>query len=568
MWQHTRTRILLLALALALTLSLALIAADTFAVSSGNVLRNGDFEEGFTYIPECGMVANGWQCFTNGGAATYGFYDDQWAPVVKSGEHSQLIEINTKQRWGQPDRIAGIYQVVDVVPGQTYTLKLHGLIRADDNDPDPWRYRVEWGYDLTGGTDWTQVTNWQELPWNRYDPRTNPGEFHAYETQITAAGSKLTIFIRVRMKWGTWFRELNVNLDDLSLVGPLPDPVGQLSAMSIAGITPTPTPVALATPTPAPAPAATPTPVATAQAITCEGTNLVVNGDFEGGFVDAAVAKGWGWFTNGGRATYGFYDDMWPPVVKQGEHSQLIEINTYKHFPTDPDRYAGIYQVIDGLTPGATYELCFSGMLREEAPHPNEDPYRYVVQWGIAANGETDWTKVSNWVSVPWNTIYVRTAPGPMMDYGVRFVAPSSKVTLFIRAWKKWATSNRELDVNIDDVRLVLAPPEAQQDGGVCTYTVQAGDTLAAIAERYGTTVSWLVTTNNIANPDFIYVGQKLSVPCAPTDPPAVRIHVVQRGETLALIAAKYGTTVDAIARANAITNPNFIYVGQKLRIP
>lgn len=561
-----QARVLLVALFFAF-LAGVLLAVNTLAGVTGNVLRNGNFEGGFTYVPGCGMVANGWGCFTNGGAADYGFYDDTWPPIVRSGEHSQLIEINTMHKWGEQGRVAGIYQVVDVVPGQTYTLKLHGLIRADDADPDPWRYVVEWGYDLSGGTDWTQVTHWETVPWNRYDPRLNPGNYQSYAAQVTAAGSKLTIFVRVRMKWGTWYREVDVNLDDISLVGPLPDPPAR-----VAGITPTPTPVP-ATPTPTPAPA-TPTPAPTAPSeaaaptVACAGTNLVFNGDFEQGFVMGAVGKGWGWFTNDARATYGFYDDTWAPVVKGGSHSQLIEINSRDHFPTDADRFAGIYQIIDGLTPGATYELCFSGMLREDLYRPGEDPWRYQVQWAVAPNGETDWRKVSSWVNVPWNTVYPRMAPGRMLDYGVRFVAPSGKVTLFIRVWKKWATENRELDFNVDDVRLVLAPAEAQQPSGMCWYTVRAGDTLGAIAQRFGTTVAWLVQTNNIANPNLIYVGQKLRVPCAPTDPPQARVHVVRRGETLSTIAAKYGTTVDAIARANGITNPNLIYVGQKLRIP
>ena len=44
--------------------------------------------------------------------------------------------------------------------------------------------------------------------------------------------------------------------------------------------------------------------------------------------------------------------------------------------------------------------------------------------------------------------------------------------------------------------------------------------------------------------------------------------YIVQRGDTLGTIAAKYGTSVGAIARANGIRNPNMIYKGQILRIP
>jgi peptidoglycan hydrolase-like protein with peptidoglycan-binding domain len=54
-------------------------------------------------------------------------------------------------------------------------------------------------------------------------------------------------------------------------------------------------------------------------------------------------------------------------------------------------------------------------------------------------------------------------------------------------------------------------------------YVVQAGDTLAAIAQRFGTTVEAIVSANNIQNPDLIFVGQVLTIPTdgAPPAPPA-----------------------------------------------
>lgn len=44
------------------------------------------------------------------------------------------------------------------------------------------------------------------------------------------------------------------------------------------------------------------------------------------------------------------------------------------------------------------------------------------------------------------------------------------------------------------------------------TYTIQRGDTLSAIARKYGTTVSKLVKDNGIKNPNLIYPGQKLTI--------------------------------------------------------
>lgn len=58
-----------------------------------------------------------------------------------------------------------------------------------------------------------------------------------------------------------------------------------------------------------------------------------------------------------------------------------------------------------------------------------------------------------------------------------------------------------------------------------------------------------------------------IAVPTA-TATPALRVHVVKYGETLAIIARKYATTATAIARLNGLANPNRIYVGQRLLIP
>ncbi len=49
--------------------------------------------------------------------------------------------------------------------------------------------------------------------------------------------------------------------------------------------------------------------------------------------------------------------------------------------------------------------------------------------------------------------------------------------------------------------------------GGVKVYTVKVGDTLSAIAEKHGATVSTLAEYNKIANPDVIHVGQKIKIP-------------------------------------------------------
>ncbi len=102
------------------------------------------------------------------------------------------------------------------------------------------------------------------------------------------------------------------------------------------------------------------------------------------------------------------------------------------------------------------------------------------------------------------------------------------------------------------------------------TYTIRSGDTLSAIAARYRTSVSALAQANGIRNPNLIHAGRKLTIPGgAPSNSGGGGgTYTVKRGDTLGAIAGRYRTTVSAIAQANNIRNVNLIHVGQKLRIP
>jgi LysM repeat protein len=107
-------------------------------------------------------------------------------------------------------------------------------------------------------------------------------------------------------------------------------------------------------------------------------------------------------------------------------------------------------------------------------------------------------------------------------------------------------------------------PPQTPSHGAVSYYTVRPGDTLAGIARWYGTTWTSIASANGIYNPNYIYAGMVLAIPRQPT----VYNYTVAYGDTLAAIAVRYGTTWSAIASYNGIYNPNHIWAGMALRIP
>ena len=131
-------------------------------------------------------------------------------------------------------------------------------------------------------------------------------------------------------------------------------------------------------------------------------------------------------------------------------------------------------------------------------------------------------------------------------------------------------------------------PPEQPQtttdEQATVVHIVQQGETIGSIADRYNVTIDDIIAANNIVNVHLVSIGEELQiVPGAATqaqtdqaaqagntgyDPNNYFIHTVGYGDTLFVLAQRYGFTVEELAAYNGITDINRIDLNQEIRIP
>ena len=128
-----------------------------------------------------------------------------------------------------------------------------------------------------------------------------------------------------------------------------------------------------------------------------------------------------------------------------------------------------------------------------------------------------------------------------------------------------YASVIRKAGLNHLGSKPVPPPKPTPPPADYITYVVQSGDTLSEIAVRYGTTYQALAALNNISDPNLIHPGQTIRVP--EKSGPAPRYYTIRSGDTLSEIAVRFGTSVAALMSLNGITNPNLIYAGNTIRI-
>jgi murein DD-endopeptidase MepM/ murein hydrolase activator NlpD len=115
---------------------------------------------------------------------------------------------------------------------------------------------------------------------------------------------------------------------------------------------------------------------------------------------------------------------------------------------------------------------------------------------------------------------------------------------------------------------LVLTPGSAKAQGDGPTYIVEAGDTLSAIARRFGTTTEALSLQNNISDPSRIFPGTELTIPGFPGVNGRLTLLTVALGDTLDSLSETYHLDESALVHLNRTGRLDRLYAGMSLIVP
>jgi len=152
-------------------------------------------------------------------------------------------------------------------------------------------------------------------------------------------------------------------------------------------------------------------------------------------------------------------------------------------------------------------------------------------------------------------------------------------------SWKSLIFPGQVLKLSASAASPGAAPAAAPVGGSGGRYTVARGDTISAIAGRFGVTTQAVLTANGLGWSSIIYPGQTIAIPAAgtaaapaaPSPAPAQPApapketgtsYTIVAGDTLSRLAARFGTTTAAIMAANGMGASTIIYSGRTLVIP
>ena len=226
---------------------------------------------------------------------------------------------------------------------------------------------------------------------------------------------------------------------------------------------------------------------------------------------------------------------------------------------------------------------------KEPSSGDDNDDYYTVKRgdslWSIANKYNTTVAELVETNNLGSNTLQI----GQVLRIPRKSTTSNANTTIYIvkRGDSLWKIAN-DYGVTVDVLKelnnlttnglqigqqLIVPAQASDTPANEIVYTVKKGDSLWTIAQQYNTTISALKTRNNLTS-NVLSIGQQLIIPSSTQTPsndsnntqPAEKTYVVQRGDSLWLIASKNNTTVDELKRLNNLTS-NVLQIGQILRI-
>lgn len=192
--------------------------------------------------------------------------------------------------------------------------------------------------------------------------------------------------------------------------------------------------------------------------------------------------------------------------------------------------------------------------------------------WKIANKYNTTVEKLKSANNLKTNTLSV----GQKLVIPSISVSPEVSDTYIVQKGDSlWSIANKfnmtvselknlnNLTNNLLSIGQVLKIKDSSNNGKT-TYTVQKGDSLWVIANKYGITTEELKSYNNLTS-NLLSIGQVLKIPQGKTS--IENIYTVKKGDSLWTIANRYNTTVEKIKVLNNLTS-NLLSIGQQLKIP
>ena len=195
-----------------------------------------------------------------------------------------------------------------------------------------------------------------------------------------------------------------------------------------------------------------------------------------------------------------------------------------------------------------------------------------IVEYGFADSSGDDVNQLKN----NWEDLAEAVTKAIVEYAGGIYQAPLGSNYYTVKSGDSLWSISKKYGITVDELKEAnnltsnllsigqnLLIPTQETDVTTDEYVVIKGDTLYAIANKFGTTVDNLKSINNLTT-DSLAIGQILKIP---SDTSSTETYKVKKGDTLYGIAQKYNTTVDELKSLNNLTS-NTLSIGQELKIP